>query len=842
VEGRVARVTALEERPVSASPTPVAPAASSARKAPADDDRNNPELRRLTRLCGLDRRFVHGEGAWLTDSTGRRFLDAYAQYGAVVLGHNAPAVREAVEEALRAGVPAMVQPHEAAQAEELGRALADAVPGRPRRCVFGTSGADAVEAAIKLVRARSGRAVILSASGSFHGRTLGALAATGQAHHREGFGPMPPGFETVPFGDADALAYRLERDGDRIAAFFVEPVQGESGVHVPPADYLARARTLCDRHGAALVVDEVQTGLGRTGPLFAVSGAGVTPDVLLLAKGLGGGLFPLSACLVAEAWWSPRFALGHSSTFASNNVACAAGMAVLRALAAPHAGAASLLAHAVAVGAHLGEGLRSLQRRFPELVCGVRGRGLLWGLELAAPADQDGLLLGYLGHQGLFAYAVAGALAETASVLTLPALGTRHVLRVAPPLVFDRAQADAVVEGLGQLFARLQERMGATLLRGMGWTATEADPVAVRGECVALPQAAPHPQVVRFGRRRRWAFLVHYTRLRDVRSADPTLEALSDDELRRVCDRAAQLPGGIVLEAPLIASPATGKEVEGSLIGLPWLPEHLRLRGRERTGQAIREAVDLARRLGADVVGLGGFTAPFSDRGRDVVGRGPAITTGNVLTAAVAVDGVERALLRLRLDPRACRVAVVGALGSVGLMAARLLARWRPARLVLVGNPSRALAPLEARAAELTWPGGAAEAASSLASLGGCDVVISASGAGRDILQSAVIAPGTIICDVARPPDTPAALRARADVTVLEGGLVRLPDSAIAFGPGNLQGLPRGVVLACLAETLLHALDGTTADTGVGYDVPVEAADRVMAMAARHGFTTWEPR
>jgi acetylornithine/succinyldiaminopimelate/putrescine aminotransferase/predicted amino acid dehydrogenase len=821
------------------SASPVTPSASPAR-ADAGGGPNNPELRRLTRLCGLDRRFVHGEGVWLTDTAGRRFLDAYAQYGAVVLGHNAPAVREAVEAALRDRLPAMVQPHEAVQAEALGRALAELVPGGPRRCVFGTSGAEAVEAAIKLVRARSGRAVVLSAAGSFHGRTLGALAATGQAHHREGFGPMPPGFETVPYGDADALAYRLERDGERIAAFLVEPIQGESGVQVPSADYLARARTLCDRYGIALVVDEIQTGLGRTGSSFAVAGAGIAPDVLLLAKGLGGGLFPLSACLVADAWWSPRFALGHSSTFASNNVACAAGLAVLRALQAPHAGAPSLVAHAAAVGAHLGDGLRRLQRRFPDLVRDVRGRGLLWGLELEAPADQHGLLLGYLGHQGLYAYAAAAALAETASVLTLPALGTRHVLRVAPPLVLDRAQADTVLDGLGALLARLQEGMGATLLRGMGWTSSEAEPDDVRGPCVALPHPAPRAQVVRLRRRRRWAFLVHYTRPRDVRTADPTLHALSDDELRRVCDRAAQLPPGVVLEAPTIVSPATGEEVSGWLIGLPWLPEHLRRRGRERTGQAIRDAVDLAHGLGADVVGLGGFTAPFSDRGQDVVRRGPAITTGNVLTAAVAVDAVERALGRRGLDPRACRVAVVGALGSVGLMAARLVARWRPARLVLVGNPASAIAPLEDRAAQLRWPGGVAEAAPSLASLGACDVVISASGAARDILHASVVAAGAIVCDVARPPDAPQALRARGDVTVIDGGLVRLPVRGVAFGPGNLQGLPDGVVLACLAETVLHALDGTTADTGVGYDVPVEEADRVIAMAARHGFATWD--
>src|SRR5688500_6664980 len=223
---------------------------------------NNPDVRDLTRVCGLSRQFVHGEGVWLTAADGRRVPDAYAQFGAVVLGHNAAPVRQAVSAALEVRVPAMVQPHEAEHAEALGRQLSELVPGRPRRCVITTSGAEAVEAAIKLVRARSGRPLILSAAGSFHGRTLGALAATGQAHHQEGFGPLPPGFDTVPFGDSDALAGRLERDGERIAAFFVEPVQGEGGVIVPPAGYLSEVRALCRQHEVALVVDEIQTGLG----------------------------------------------------------------------------------------------------------------------------------------------------------------------------------------------------------------------------------------------------------------------------------------------------------------------------------------------------------------------------------------------------------------------------------------------------------------------------------------------------------------------------------------------------------------------------------------------------
>ena len=267
----------------------------------ATDRTLNPTLGRLLGLLGMDRTWARGEGVWLTDVHGRRFLDCYAQYGAVALGHNAPCVTHAAQAAIAAGEPAMVQPYRAPHAEALANMLTRLAPGNLSRCVFTTSGAEAVEAAIKLVRARTGRPIILSATGSFHGKTLGALAATGQTHHAEGFGPLPPGFEHVPFGDDEALAARLARDGDRIAAFFIEPVQGERGVHLPPAGYLRVARELCSRYGVALVVDEIQTGLGRTGRLFACEHDGVAPDVLLVAKALGGGLFPLGACLASAS-------------------------------------------------------------------------------------------------------------------------------------------------------------------------------------------------------------------------------------------------------------------------------------------------------------------------------------------------------------------------------------------------------------------------------------------------------------------------------------------------------------------------------------------------------------
>ncbi|HXT99585.1 MAG TPA: aminotransferase class III-fold pyridoxal phosphate-dependent enzyme, partial [Polyangia bacterium] len=592
------------------------------------------------RLCKLEHTFVQGEGVWLTDADGRRYLDAYAQYGAVALGHAAPEVTAAVRAALDARVPAMVQPYLAAQAEALGEALAAVVPGHPRRCVFASSGAEAVEAALKLVRARTGRSLVLAATGAYHGKTLGALSLTGRAEHAEGFGPLPPAVDHIPFGDADALEARLARAPGPIAAVFLEPIQGEGGVIVPPAGYLARARELCTRHGVALVLDEIQTGLGRTGRLFACEHEGVTPDVLLIGKGLGGGLFPLSACLVADEWWDERFALGHSSTFANNNVAAAVGLAVLRALAGD-GDTPGLVARAGARGERLGAGLRRLAARYPRVVVEARGRGLLWALQLRPAEEAQGLLLGYLQHQGLYAYAAAAVLAEQSSVLALPTLGSANVLRIAPPLVVSDEEIDLIVDGIESMCGKLARNPCETIVRNMGWLRSElsddAAPDARANRPPPTPAPMPPPRLGARGDHRRWAFLIHYTRPEDVWVTEPGLARLSDAELASYCAHVGELPAGLCVKTAVLRSP-TGAEADGLIIALPLLAEEMMRRGRRAIAPVIGRAVDLAVGLGADVVGLGGFTAPLSDRGVAVTGRGAPITTGNALTAAAAFE------------------------------------------------------------------------------------------------------------------------------------------------------------------------------------------------------------
>lgn len=801
----------------------------------------NPTLRRLLDHCGFDRRPVRGSGVWLFDAEGRRYLDAHAQYGALALGHNHPAVIAAARDALAAQIPAMVQPYRALQAEALATALATAT-GLPY-CWLGSTGAEVVEAALKAVRRKTGRPGIVTALGSYHGKTLGALAATAQPQYQAGFGPLPDGFHPLPYGDSQALAALLQRRSDEIAAVLLEPIQGEGGVIIPPPGYLPAVRRLCDQHGVALILDEIQTGLGRTGALFAYEHEAIRPDVLLLAKALGGGLFPLAACLFAESFWDPDFALHQSSTFANNNIACAVGLAVLRELVPPDR--PGLVAAAAERGAQLQRELATLPARFPRSVAAVRGRGLFAALDLHPTGSDDGFMLGYLCQQGLLAYALAALIAEESGVLILPSLGARHTLRIAPPLGIEASQIDLLCRALSAALQVLEVRDSARLARGIGATRPAHAPseVAVSPPVhLPLPPPADEPSPVA-GRRRRYAFLIHYSQPQDCVITDPLLADLDVGERAAYLRFLAGLPAGCVLRAPVVRSPR-GVEAEGFLIAVPMLPSHMLRLGRRQVSAQIQRGVDLATRLGAQVVGLGGFTTPYSRRGLDVLGRGPAITTGNSLTAVMAVSTLCRTAARLGRRLSHERVAVVGARGSVGALCARLLHAEGPAELVLFGNPGSPLAPLHALADSLQSAVTARQSQATTAiqiaedrrALVECSLILTASGAGRPIVESHHVAPATVLCDVARPPDVAPEVRARRDVIVLDGGLVSLPDPTLRFGVGNLQGLPTGVQLACLCETIVLTLAGVERSVGVGDEIALADAQWVAQLAAEHGF------
>lgn len=357
-----------------------------------------------------------GAGAVVTDVDGNTYLDLLGGIAVNVLGHRHPAVIEAVTHQMTTlGHTSNLYVSEPgiALAEELVALLgADA----PARVFFCNSGTEANEVAFKLSRL-TGRTKLVAAQGGFHGRTMGSLALTGQPSKQAPFEPLPGYVTHVPYGDADALAAAVD---DATAAVFLEPIMGEGGVVVPPEGYLNAARDITSRHGALLVLDEVQTGMGRTGAFFAHQHDGVTPDVVTMAKGLGGGL-PIGACLAvgpAAGLMTPGL---HGSTFGGNPICAAAARAVLRVIADQ-----DLVRHAEVLGKSLRHGIESLNH---PLIDHVRGRGLLQGIALTAPRAKD-----------------AETAAREAGFLVNAA--APDVIRLAPPLIVTEAQLDTFVAAL----------------------------------------------------------------------------------------------------------------------------------------------------------------------------------------------------------------------------------------------------------------------------------------------------------------------------------------------------------------------------------------------------------
>jgi acetylornithine/succinyldiaminopimelate/putrescine aminotransferase len=422
----------------------------------------NPQFVRVLRTIGFDRTWARAEGAYLYDDDGNRYLDLLGGFGMYNVGRNNPRIRAALVEALQLETPGSVQLGVTALPGLLAEALLARTPARLERVLFTSSGTEAVEAALKLGRAATRRTRVLSAEHGFHGLTLGSLSANGNDEFTGRFGPLLPGFDRVPFGDLDALERQLRTED--VALFLVEPVQGK-GVHLPPAGYLEGAQELCRRYGTLFAVDEVQTGFGRTGRMFAFEHWGLEPDLVTVAKSLSGGYVPVGALLMSRAVHEAVFdsmenAFSHGSTFAPNELAMAAGLAALHELESE-----GLVERSARLGAELLERTRPLVDEL-DVVRDVRGLGLMWAIEFGEPARSGRLSWRLIERMqpGLFAQLVVVPLFSEHRILSQVAGHRLAVLKVLPALCLGDDDLDEFVDALRST-VRAARRMPRSLTR-----------------------------------------------------------------------------------------------------------------------------------------------------------------------------------------------------------------------------------------------------------------------------------------------------------------------------------------------------------------------------------------
>jgi acetylornithine/succinyldiaminopimelate/putrescine aminotransferase len=428
----------------------------------------NREVPRMLHAIDFDTVYSRGEGAWLVADDGTRYLDLLSGFGVFAVGRNHPVVRDALHQVLDGGLADMVQMDAPLLPALLAEQLLARCPGMDR-VFFCNSGSEAVEAALKFARAATRRRRIIYCEHAYHGLTVGSLSVNGGREFRRGFEPLLPDAR-VPFGDLDAVERELRRGN--VAAMVVEPVQGK-GVHVAPPGYLAAAAELLHRHGALLVCDEVQTGIGRTGTFLAHEQDGVEPDIVTVAKALSGGFVPVGAMLAREWIFSRVYssmdrAFVHASTFAGNALAMAAGLATLAVLDDE-----DLVGNARRTGALLADRMTAVADGY-EMVADVRGRGLMIGIEFSRPRSmrlRSRWTVLQAARRGLFAQMVVGALYQRHRILTQVAGDHMEVIKLLPPLTMGEREVDFFVDALDEVLtdahrgSRMAWGFGRTLVR-----------------------------------------------------------------------------------------------------------------------------------------------------------------------------------------------------------------------------------------------------------------------------------------------------------------------------------------------------------------------------------------
>jgi acetylornithine/succinyldiaminopimelate/putrescine aminotransferase/predicted amino acid dehydrogenase len=827
--------------------------------APQDDPYGvarylNPAMVQSLRIARLDRAYVRGVGSILTDNDGRDVIDFVAQYGALPFGHNPPPIWDALIALHDRQAPVMMGLSIPVAAGRLAERLTSLAPPGLDRAFFCSSGTEAIEAAIKLARAATGRSGVLSTIGGFHGLTLGALSATGREVFHRSFGAPLEEFDKVPFANIDALTAAVKREPTKYAVFIVEPIQSEGGVIEPPPGYHAAAAALCRAHGIVFVMDEIQTGLGRCGHLFVSSAFGVEPDVITLAKALGGGVVPMGAVLYRSALATRAFMLRHGSTFANNAVGCAAAMATIDRLTANDS---QILRWVNERGAWLKSEAQAIQRRHPQIVREIRGRGYLLGAAFSDdPNAYDGSIAALMcGSEG-FAIILASYLLERHGVRVAPVMNCGSVLRIEPALDVPPSLFAPLLDGMEQLAEALDRGDSPAVLGHiLGLDPADAVPFTDRRTRVS-PAQAPAPATAVDGK---FAFLIHLMGGEDLASIDPSLANLQSDAMASIRQAAQDHFQPIILRS-FAFSTSDGRRAVGDLILIPLTAQDLLDMPSARARQVIEEAIGLAARRGAQIVGLGGFTSVVTDGGRAIGAHAPvAITTGNALTALTALQAIKAARGIVGDDVVPTTAMVFGAFGSIGAALTKLLAR-HVTRLVLVVRRENETV-LRQRADALRHDliknlasanlSSASVAAALASATDGAEafivtsdpapyweasgIVVTATSALSELVSATNLAPGAVVCDVSRPMNVARDLMdRRPDVVLIEGGVLVPPPP---FDCGIDLGIGRDRSYACMAETMLLAVERDTSHVTFGSEIDLGAIPWLDQASRRAGFS-----
>jgi len=839
----------------------------------------NPHLGDLLEKVGLDKVYVKGEGAYLTDDEGFEYLDFLSNYGAVPLGHNYRPLKQALVEHVENNVPGFSQPSIGIHAATLAKKLVTLAPDNCSKAVFTNSGAESIEFCIKAARAATSRERILSAKNSFHGKTISALSATGQALYQEPYQLPVANFDYVPFGNIAALEEYFVLHGHELAALILEPIQGEGGVVVASEAYFHRAELLCRKYGVMFILDEVQTGIGRAGQFYYSKYLGLTPNAIALAKGLGGGLVPIGAVVLDETMYTESVAMTHSSTFAGGGVACAVANATVDCVTENNH---AIIEQARKTGEYLKAKLNVIAEQFPGVITQVRGDGLMLGIEFGVESEffksDSGTLLGMLGYSGKLLPIISGYLANEHRIRVAPTLNSASTLRVQPPLNISKQHCDVFCLAIEQACALIAAGDTFSIVRHL--LTVESKNVDINNTHDKYKFThSPEPGDGRFG------FLIHPLSLTSFEHFDASMMGVQSTDLRSMVESFEGQIKPTVVGTTRISS-KNGKHIYGEFVAVPYMPEQLTTMASEDAVAVVKEAVLLLKQRGAKIVGLGGYTSIVTKAGMRMANLDVAVTTGNNYTVLSAIQAVDKACEQFSVNSGALHYSVIGAGGSIGSTITREIALVAET-ITLIGNGNnvdktrrrfkevlvdlvkvlksnstfasqvkqnsvaeRILAhfsPIERasdadvdafaqRVVERRNPEFGVEWGTDTETLlASADVVFVSTNTTEILVQPDFLKRSAIVCDLSRPSNVSQSISLhRPDVLMIDGGVIQTPnmeDLGVNFG------FPKGLCFACMAETMMLAFDKRYQNTSLGAKLKSEDQAYFKRKADEFGFS-----
>ena len=822
-------------------------------------------------------------GSYHYDSSGRKILDGVSQYGACPFGHNPNDLVDVLVNYYKSESPNFVQPFVPRSTQKLATRLRKLAGENYRSVIFSNSGTEAVEAALKLSRIKTDRKKVLSAINSYHGKTFASLSATGSVRYSAEGVVDNDNYVKVEFNDISLLEAELQ--SREYAALILEPVQGEGGMIPAEKKYLNEARELCSKYGTLFILDEIQTGLGRSGELLASNIYGLEADIILLSKALGGGLIPIGAVIVSNKAYSIEFDKKHSSTFANGGAASAVANAVLDKLEADNG---FLIKHAQYCGEYITSKLKDISDTYPDLFA-FSGKGMMYALHFKDTVTEGNYLINYAHKSDFLSLLICGYLFHRKGIFCMPLLGESNSasVRFQPALNITFRELNIFFKGFESVCALVSEQRYDVL---MSYLIT--DPMQER-------EKKPNNRKKKLNRKlspgkvaapsASFAFLMHSTSENDVVRSLPQKVKENYTELAQQELAAWFFSFGEIDYEPRVVfefsmESKTGVVVNGTIIYSPIGPQSIMRLSRSEKQKLIDGYIELAKECGANIIGLGAYTAVVTQGGLTLNGSVPmAITTGNSLTAMSTCKSIEDLFEGRSAESS---LMIIGGKGSVGRIALIHLSNFFGC-INIVGSPysteldqyknlrnvifelQESDIPIRGESAAGKFLSVAKELNKSdfltteddtilvgeidaiflqlknrkmksfvlLKELGESnyeiDCVFSATSEGKAFINSGGFKKGCHIFDVARPFDF---INTNNSENLHEGGLVSLPDKKARLSDSNIIGCRSGVNLACLSETIALAMEGVDQNYSVGREISISQAREVFSIAQDHGF------